>query len=122
MIWYVLLAAFALGWAFFGWWSWRTVRRIDGRSDLALLRRLPRAGMGIFGLGAWPVTSLMQVLESLQVSPAQALGMPNFYGMLALNLAIAYPVWIWGDFLFRRGMGWVFGIPVRPASPSAAAD
>lgn len=122
MIWIALLVAFALGWGLLGWWSWRTIRRVDGRSDLALLRRLPGIGMGVFGTIAWPASSFTQVLRVMGAQPGDALANPRFYTALALNLAIAYPIFLWGDFLFRRGIGWFFGIANRPSSPSATTD
>jgi len=122
MIWIALLGAFALGWSFLGWWSWRTVRRVDGRSDLALLRRLPGIGMGVFGTLLWPVSSFTQVLRAMDAQFADALANPHFYTALALNLAITYPIFLWGDFLFRRGIGWFFRIANRPSSPSATTD
>ncbi|HET7462676.1 MAG TPA: hypothetical protein VFJ82_15585 [Longimicrobium sp.] len=122
MIWIALLVAFAIGWSALAWWSWRTIRRVDGRSDLALLRRLPGMGMGVFGALGWPVLSFTQVLRAMDAQPAAALADPHFYTALALNLAILYPIVLWTDFLLRRGIGWFFGIANHPSSPSAATD
>src|SRR5215218_11389005 len=90
-------------WAAFAWWSWRTVRRNEVPSSFVLMRPIPGLAMGVWGLGMWGYVALTQALGAVNGAPlADALGIGRFWRELALAFAIGYPLWLWGDFLFRR--------------------
>lgn len=123
LLWIVLWIVPVL-WAAFAWWSWRKVRRNEVPTHIALLRAVPGLGMGVWGLGMWLYVALTQALNEVRNVPlADAIAIGRFWGELALALAIGFPLWLWGDFLFRRGMIWFLGIQGRPAPPPPdAAD
>ncbi|HEX9938218.1 MAG TPA: hypothetical protein VGB15_13880 [Longimicrobium sp.] len=112
---------FMVSWAAFAAWSWRWQRRHPLRTTVAALQSLPWLGMGRWGLPVWVFMSLMQAARAVEMDPFRALGAGRFYGELALNLVIMYPLCLWGDFLYRRGMVRSFVVHDDPAPPSPPA-
>jgi len=120
----VLLWLIPVAWIVFGWWSWRTVRRNELRTAPLLLRPFPVLGMGIGGLGMWLYVAITQSLAAVNgAALGDAVRLGRFWREIGMALVIGYPIWLWGDFLFRRGLGWFLGMEARrPVPPPSGSD
>ena len=112
----------AVLWAAFAWWSWRWVRRHQPRTPVQGLRSVAWLGMGPWGVMMWVTMSLSQAARAVDMDLFHAAATGRFYAELALNLAMMYPLALWGDFLWRRRMSAAFGIRDDPAPPTPPAE
>ncbi|HEU4560426.1 MAG TPA: hypothetical protein VFS20_21425 [Longimicrobium sp.] len=117
----VVLLILAVLWAAFAWWSWRWQRRHPLLTSVAAFQPLPWLGMGRWGLLMWVLLSLTQAARSVEMDVFHAFGVGRFYGELAVNLMVMYPLCLWGDFLYRRGMARSFGVRDESAPPAPPA-
>lgn len=118
----IVLLFLAVFWAAITWASWQWHRRNPVRTSVPALRPIPWLGMGRWGLLMWLFMSLLQATRSVEMDLFHAVGVGRFYAELALNLVITYPLCLWGDFLYRRGMARSFGVHHDPAPPSPPAE
>src|SRR5688572_21613756 len=103
----LLLAVF---WAAFIGLSWRWHHQHPLHTSVPELQAIPRLGMGRWGLLMWMFFSLLQAARSVEMDLFHAAGTGRFYGEMAVNLAIMYPLCLWGDYLYRRGLARSFGV------------